>query len=111
MARIRQGVHPILEAEANRLLKEGLSKTTRHADKADILTPWKRWDRRSREVFSPTGVVDASHRSGVFGRAINPARPDLNSRPNGRHTPSLSPNGTGTGEFSLAQFIEDHRQP
>lgn len=109
MARMRHGVHPILEAEANRILKEGLSSVTRHQDKADILTPWKQWDRRSHEVFSPTGVVDAQ-RAGVFGRAVNPTRPELNSRPSGFHAPSLNPNGTGRGEFSLAQFIEEHKQ-
>jgi hypothetical protein len=113
MARMRKGVHPILEAEANRILKEGLAGTTRPGDKGDILTPWKKWDRTHREVFSSTGTVDPSSRSGIFSRAWNPSRPDLNSRPNGLHSRPLDSTGgdyaPGDRGFSLAAFIEENR--
>lgn len=80
MAPLRFGVHRQLEDEANRLIKESLKGVTRHSEKADILTPWKDLDRHRREVYVPSGVPDASQRQGMFHRALNSARPDLNSR-------------------------------
>lgn len=77
---LRRGIHPILEAEANRLIKESLVGVTRHQDKADILTPWKEQERYRREVYVASGTPDSSTRQGMFGRATNPARPELNSR-------------------------------
>lgn len=77
---LRHGIHPFLEAEANRLIRESLSGVTKHSAKADILTPWKEQDRYRREVYVATGVPDAATRRGVFHRSINPARPELNSR-------------------------------
>jgi len=77
---LRRGIHPALEAEANRLLKESLAGVTRHADKADILTPWKETERRRREVYVRDGVPDPATRKGMYHRATNPARPELNSR-------------------------------
>lgn len=80
MARQRFGVHLPLEEEANRLIRESLAGITQHRAKADILTPWKETDRRRREVYTQTGVPDASVRSGMFHRVSNSSRPELNSR-------------------------------
>lgn len=80
MARQRYGVHLPLEEEANRLIRESLAGVTRHTAKADILTPWKETDRRRREVYTRSGVPDANVRRGMFHRASNSARPELNSR-------------------------------
>lgn len=78
--RIRRGVHLPLEEEADRLIKESLVDTTRHADKADILTPWKLRDRLSREVYVASGTPEAHLRQGRFGRVYNPRQPHLNSQ-------------------------------
>lgn len=76
---VRSGIHPELEAEADRIIKESLVGVTRRSEKSDILTPWKEQDRRSREVYNATGVAEATTRRGIFHRAWNSARPDLNS--------------------------------
>jgi len=103
-------VNPIIEREANRILKESLSSTKKNSEKADILTPWKRWDRTHREVYSPTGTVDPSTRSGMAHRVINPTRPDLNSRPNGLHSRPLDSSGSSGGPQSsgLLAHMEAH---
>lgn len=77
---MRYGENPHLEAEANRILRESLKGVTSQAAKKDILTEWKEQDRRSREVYSSTGIVDPSSRRGIFGRAANATRPHLNGR-------------------------------
>ena len=77
---LRRGVHPLLEAEADRLLKESLAGVTKHSAKSDILTPWKEQDRRRREVYPNSGVPERHVRQGLYHRAANPARPELNSR-------------------------------
>ena len=77
---MRFGVHRALESEADRLIRESLSGVHRHSDKSDVLTPWKERDRRSREVYVRSGTPDASYRRGMFYRAANATRPDLNSR-------------------------------
>lgn len=76
----RSGVNPHLEAEANRLLRESLKGVTKHSEKSDILTPWKEADRLRREVYVASGTPDASTRKGIFHRARNADRPELNSR-------------------------------
>lgn len=78
--KLRYGVHPILEAEADRLIKESLRGVTKHSDKADILTPWKEAERSRREVHVPSGTPDSANRRGMFHRRLNPAQPHLNSR-------------------------------
>lgn len=77
---MRRGVHKPLEDAANALIKTSLAGVTKHSEKADILTPWKEQERLRREVYSGSGVPDASVRRGVFHRSANAARPDLNSR-------------------------------
>lgn len=69
---VRHGVHAPLEDAANALIFGHLAKVTRSADKADVLTPWKERDRRSREIFVSTGTPDAALRSGIFNRVRNP---------------------------------------
>lgn len=78
--RVQYGVNPILEKEADRLLRESLKGVTKHSEKADLLTPWKEADRYKREVYVASGVPDASTRKGMFHRALNTAKPELNSR-------------------------------
>ena len=77
---LRRGVHATLEAAADALIKESLKNVTRHADKSDILTPWKQQERTKREVMVPSGVPDPAVRSGIFPRSINPRDGHLNSR-------------------------------
>lgn len=76
---LRHGVHREMEDAANELLRVSMSGITKHSEKSDVLTPWKEQARRSREVFVPTGVPDASVRRGMFGRAYNPEAAHLNS--------------------------------
>lgn len=75
----KYGIHPELEAEADRIIRESLKGVTARSEKSDILTPWKEQDRRSREVYNTTGVAEATLRQGMFHRSWNPARPELNS--------------------------------
>ena len=80
MGMLKFGVHQQLEAAANELIRESLKGVTSMAAKADILTPWKENDRKSREVYSPTGVADASVRKGMYNRTWNSRDAHLNSR-------------------------------
>lgn len=80
MMPLRRGTHLPLEEVANAMLKESLKNVTRHADKSDLLTPWKEQERRRREVYVPSGTPDAANRSGLFYRAINTTHAHLNSR-------------------------------
>lgn len=97
MGLIRYGVHPQLEAQADAIIKGSLAGVTRHADKSDILTPWKDQDRRNREVYVESGTPDPSVRQGVFHRAYNPDRLDLNSR-----------DGIARGGRSRTRGLADH---
>lgn len=97
---MRYGVHRPLEDEANRLIRESLKGVTRHSDKSDILTPWKEQERLRREIKVASGTPDQSTRKGMFHRAINPTRPELNSREGIARARSIS--------GSLATFMEEH---
>lgn len=99
--RLRSGVHAQLEAAADALLKESLRGVTKHSEKSDILTPWKDKDRRNREVYVPSGVPDPSTRQGMFHRAWNSEREDLNSRDGQARA------GRGRTK-SLQAFVMDH---
>jgi hypothetical protein len=79
MGYVRSGVHPQLEAEADRLIRESLEGVTSQAAKSDILTPWKEQNRRSREVYPASGSPDSSIRQGMYHREINRTLPHLNS--------------------------------
>lgn len=80
MPPIRRGVHGPLEDEANRLIRESLQGVTKHSAKSDILTPWKEADRHRREIYISSGTPDPATRKGIFHRALNTTRPELNSR-------------------------------
>lgn len=95
---MRFGVHVHLEEQANRIIRESLAGVTRHSEKSDILTPWKENERRRREVFNSVGVADSAVRQGIFHRASNPSRPELNSRDGAARPRSLG--------SSLAAHIE-----
>ncbi len=76
---LRRGVHARLEQAADDLIFAQTRKTTSHADKSDVLTPWKEVDRRRREVYTTEGTPDGALRQGIFGRVLNPEAPHLNS--------------------------------
>jgi hypothetical protein len=76
---LRSGVHKELEEAANEMLRQSLSGVTRHAEKSDVLTPWKEHSRKSREVYVPSGTPDPALRKGTFHREANLAAPHLNS--------------------------------
>lgn len=80
MGIVRSGVYLALEEEANRLLHDMLAGIKSHGDKRDVLTPWKDKDRRSREVYVPSGTPDPSNRMGMYHRAFNAKHQHLNSR-------------------------------
>ena len=109
---MRHGPNPILEAEANRILKEAMRGDTAHSSKKDILTPWKEADRRSREVYVTSGVADPAIRRGVFGRAANPTSPHLNSidgaAPSLGRTADVTRRSEAGRTSSLTSFVEEH---
>lgn len=113
MARLRYGVHRVLEDEADRILATSLKTVTKHSDKSDILTPWKEKDRTSREVYTSSGTPDRSVRAGMFHRAWNPSQPHLNSRDGvagfmrrqGFNDPDPATRQGGIGG-TLASFVE-----
>ena len=74
----KTGVDEDLEERANALLFDVTRKERSQSAKSDILTPWKTDERYRREHLVP--VADPSQRLGVYGRAMNPERSDLNSR-------------------------------
>jgi hypothetical protein len=92
---MRVGVHPVLEKEADRMLRESLREVKSHKAKSDILTAWKMTDRRRKEVYVSSGTPDPSHRQGIFTRAIS-SRPQLNGR-NGHRTTTVD---------SLSEFVD-----
>lgn len=116
---VRHGIHPELEAEADEWIRQSLKGVTARSAKSDILTPWKEQDRKSREVYVPSGVPDPSERQGMFHRSYNPARPELNSRDGisraAARTSTTRPSG---GTFrdrddvggSLADFVVKNRK-
>jgi hypothetical protein len=80
MSRLRYGIDPELEAEADRLINEQLRQEPSINAKRDVLTAWKQRDRWSREVYSTRGFPDPSVRQGLYHRAINSVQTHLNSR-------------------------------
>lgn len=80
MATVRCGIHAPLEQAANELIFGSLKGVTSQEAKADILTPWKENDRKSKEVLTSSGFPDAKIRRGMYHRAINRTKPYLNSR-------------------------------
>lgn len=106
---MKYGVHPILEAEADKLIKRSMVGQTRPSEKSDVLTPWKADHRRKYEVYPNTGVADPSIRQGMFERAANGVSTHLNSIDGA--APSLGrgvvhAQGQPDRTFGLAAFIE-----
>jgi hypothetical protein len=109
---IKHGVHPELEDEANRIIRESLKGVTKRSAKADILTPWKEQDRKAREVYVASGTPDSSERQGMFHRAYNPARPELNSRDGVSRAAARTRVGMGRPGVDidgLSDFYASHR--
>jgi len=105
---LRSGVHAVLEAEADRLIRESLIGVTSHSAKSDVLTAWKTAERYRREVYVSEGVPDASMRQGMFHRVLNRARPDLNSRDGlARHRDGVI-STRGGGLDSLGLFVQNN---
>lgn len=110
---MRFGVAPLLEAEADRLIRESLKGVRSFAAKADVLTPWKEWKHRSREVYSATGLADPAVAQGMYGRALNPSRPELNSRDGVTPRPrgTARPRGNSRNMGSLEAFVAENSTP
>lgn len=108
MTSVRRGVHRPLEEEANRIIRESLKGVTKHSEKSDILTPWKEAERYRREVYVASGSPDQATRKGMFHRAANAARPELNSRDGvSRQRPSgMSSRTSGLADFVSGQAEE-----
>lgn len=103
---MRYGINPILEEEANEIIKKSLAGTKSHSAKKDILTPWKEKDRRRREVYASQGYVDPAVRSGQYHRAANKTRPHLNSNERGRMKPVPIDPTKGSGGSSIYRMLE-----
>lgn len=80
MSRVWNGVHPQLEDAADEILRQSFIGVTRAEERGGVLTPYMLASRRSREVYTGAGVPDPAMRQGLFHRAYNSGRPDLNSR-------------------------------
>lgn len=102
-------MHWPLEEEANRLIRESLKGVTSHAAKSDVLTAWKEQDRRSHEVYVSEGVPDPAVRRGMFHRALNPTRPELNSRDG--YARARMNHASSLGVSSLGAFVDEHGYP
>jgi hypothetical protein len=78
--RSRYGRHSLVEDVADEMIRRSLLGVTRYCDKDDILTPWKIDMRARREILNNTGVADPAVRRGMYYRALNPTKKELNSR-------------------------------
>jgi hypothetical protein len=78
--RSRYGRHSVVEDVADEMIRRSLLGVTRYCDKDDILTPWKENMRARREILNSTGVADPAVRRGMYHRASNPMKKELNSR-------------------------------
>lgn len=78
--RSRYGRHSLVEDVADEMIRRSLLGVTRYCDKDDILTPWKSNMRERREILNSTGVADPAVRRGMYHRAANPLKKELNSR-------------------------------
>lgn len=80
LGRIRYGTNLVLEEEADAIIFGHLRGISSREEKSDVLTPWKLKNRLAKEVYNVTGIPQPSIRNGMFHRALNRARPWLNSR-------------------------------
>lgn len=77
--RIRRGVDPDLEAQADALIKQSFIDQPDPVEKSKILTIWMETTRKRREVYVKDGVPDGAVRRGSFHRVANRAYPHLNA--------------------------------
>ncbi|PPS89534.1 DUF7236 family protein [Streptomyces sp. MH60] len=77
--RVRHGVDPELEAQADALLRQSFLDQPDPEAKSLILTQYKLQNRLKREVFVPGGTPDGAVRKGSFHRSINRRYPHLNA--------------------------------
>lgn len=108
MGMMRFGEHKVLEAEANRMLRD-YHDSDPSADRSLILTPAKEALRRRREILVSSGTPDRALRAGVYTRAANRAMPHLNSR-DGVVPPSRNPQPASRSVSGLSSFMESHLQ-
>ncbi|MGW1436924.1 DUF7236 family protein [Streptomyces griseus] len=78
-ARVRHGVDPELEAEADALLKESFLERPDPEAKALILTRYMLLNRLRREVYVSGGTPDGAVRRGSFNRRMNAKYLHLNA--------------------------------
>jgi hypothetical protein len=93
-----------LEQAADALIYAEVRKIKKHSEN-DILTPWKDKARRKHEIYVNAGVPDPANRLGIYHRAANAARPDLNSREGWSRNTMWAPGTTSTS--GLAEFVAD----
>ncbi|MEU6362232.1 DUF7236 family protein [Streptomyces albidoflavus] len=79
MSRLRHGIDPVLEEEADALIKASFQDNPDPQAKGLILTKYMMQSRVRREVYTAEGTPDGAVRRGSFGRAINRAYPHLNA--------------------------------
>jgi hypothetical protein len=78
LGRLRSGRCEDLEALADEMIRRSLTGVTKYSDKSDILTPWKLTMRQRREVLTSSGFPDAAIRKGMYKRAANTQKLELN---------------------------------
>jgi hypothetical protein len=99
--RLRSGVHWPLEEQADELVKQHLRETVTRPSENDVLTEWKAADRYRHEVYTASGVPDATRR-GDYNRVANTGRPDLNAREG-----TARPRSRGMSQADMDRSHED----
>lgn len=99
MGTLRYGTHRVLEDAGTELIRRSLIGVNGHEAKRDVLTPWKERDRRSREVFVPSGTPDPALRIGNFHRVASPTS----------HLNSVQGSVRPRRRSTLAKFVEEHQ--
>jgi hypothetical protein len=69
-----------LEEAADEMLRESLEGCTKYSEKSDVLTAWKLQMRETREILTSSGFPERHIRQGMYHRAANLTKPELNSR-------------------------------
>ena len=100
LGRLQSGVNITLEDLADEMIRRSLEGVTRYCEKDDILTPWKQQMRKSREIYTQSGVPDSSIRRGMYHRIANERQTWLNSR-----------DGISKGKSSDSRFSRDAEYP
>ncbi|THA72464.1 hypothetical protein E6R60_26395 [Streptomyces sp. A0642] len=77
--RVRHGVDPELEEQADELLKASFLDHPDPEAKSLILTKYMLQNRLKREVYTTEGTPDGAVRRGSFHRTLNPKHLHLNA--------------------------------